>query len=71
MNCKCGGSTSDHKVIRNKEPVGMYAQCTSCGRVSWLWKNKELVDELNNREVINGRNKAKVSTKRKYVFSLR
>jgi len=38
MQCKCGGATSDHKVIKDKAVVGSYAQCVACGRIHWLQK---------------------------------
>ena len=43
MLCPCGGSTTDHKVIRNKIVVGEYMKCTSCGRVSWINKPIESI----------------------------
>ena len=47
MQCSCGGMTTDHKVVRKKNLVGEFMQCKECGRVSWLWKTKELKDEIN------------------------
>lgn len=47
MQCKCGGMTSDHKVVRDKETVGEYARCTSCGYVSWIWKHDDYEKIVN------------------------
>ena len=46
MQCKCGGMTSDHEVVRNKEVVGRYVKCTSCGYVSWLKQDASLKEEI-------------------------
>jgi len=46
MQCKCGGYTSDHDVVRNKEKVGEFVQCVSCGRVSWVFQSESLKKEL-------------------------
>jgi len=35
--CSCGGSTTDHEIVRNKVTVGIYAKC-HCGR--WMWRVK-------------------------------
>ena len=52
MQCKCGSSTVDREVIRDKQIEGEYMYCSSCGRVSWLRKSdklkKELETEVNN-----------------------
>lgn len=37
MQCKCGGSTTDREVTRDKRVVGRYRRCTACGFVSWFW----------------------------------
>ncbi len=46
MNCKCGGHTTDKKVIRNKVTAGEYAHCGFCGRIMWLSISDELKEEL-------------------------
>ena len=46
MQCPCGDSTLDHKVVRKKELVGEYMKCRSCGKTAWLWKTKGLEKEL-------------------------
>lgn len=38
MICNCGGITSTHKVVENKEITGIYERCNSCGRVEWTMK---------------------------------
>ena len=38
MQCKCGGFTRDHEVVREKKVVGEFVRCVSCGYVSWTWK---------------------------------
>jgi len=35
MECKCGGVTNDHNVIKDKTVVGSYAKCNACGRIHW------------------------------------
>jgi len=44
MECKCGGSTTDHQVIKNYTVVGGYAKCNACGRIHW-W------EKPNNRQI--------------------
>ncbi len=47
MNCSCGGYTEYiHNVQRESKIVGKYQKCPSCGRILWLYKSKELSDEL-------------------------
>jgi len=41
MQCKCGGGTQDHEVVEKKVVVGVYPKCTWCGRIYWLWDNRE------------------------------
>lgn len=41
MQCNCGGTTKDHNVVENKKLVGQYARCTACGRIMWLFDNRE------------------------------
>jgi hypothetical protein len=48
MQCSCGGSTIDRKVIRDKKTAGEYMYCQSCGRVTWLFQTNQLKKELNN-----------------------
>lgn len=43
MNCKCGGETKAHKVIRKKQVVGTFERCIACGRVE---KSQKLKDFL-------------------------
>jgi uncharacterized Zn finger protein len=43
MQCKCGGETSSHTVIRKKKEVGSFEQCKACGRVLWIVKPKEAI----------------------------
>ncbi len=37
MECKCGGSTLDRNVVRERSVVGRFRQCQACGFVSWAW----------------------------------
>ena len=57
MNCKCGGSTKDHKVQRQKKVVAEFKRCEACGRVSWIWGPRPepgsgLVGELTEEELL-------------------
>ncbi len=47
MECKCGGSTGDHKVIKDKTVVGEYAKCNACGRIHW-WKKPVTIYKAND-----------------------
>lgn len=48
MECKCGGSTVDREVVRNKQVAGEYRICTACGRIQWLWKSERLIKEATD-----------------------
>lgn len=45
MQCKCGGMTSDHNVVRDYTVVGKYMECNWCGRTTWLWRRGDLIEE--------------------------
>ena len=44
MQCSCGGVTQDKQVVKDKEVVTEYKECTSCGRVIITY-TKEKTDE--------------------------
>lgn len=50
MQCKCGGSTKDKRVVRNKRVVSEYAECESCGRVHVWWSNDVRTDNAGDRK---------------------
>jgi uncharacterized protein with PIN domain len=39
----------DNKVVRQKEVVGEYQRCFSCGRIYWEWRTEELKREINEK----------------------
>ena len=45
MQCKCGGVTKDHDVIKNHVTVAVYARCTSCGRTHWWQSGPATINE--------------------------
>ena len=50
MQCNCGGSMEFiHKVVMDKKTQGEYQRCQSCGRISWLWQSKKLINVLTNK----------------------
>lgn len=50
MQCKCGGSTKDKRVVKNKRVVSEYAECESCGRVHVWWSNDVRTDNAGDRK---------------------
>lgn len=42
MICNCGGHSTDHDVVRDKVLVACYQKCASCGRILWIFGEKEL-----------------------------
>lgn len=42
MQCSCGGETTDHEVVRDKQPIAQFRRCTACGRIMWIWGEDEL-----------------------------
>ena len=47
MECKCGGSTIDRNVVKDKTVVGSYAKCNACGRIHW-WKKPVTICKAND-----------------------
>jgi len=41
MQCKCGGETNDHEVVRDGETVARYKRCRVCGFIAWIWNMPE------------------------------
>ena len=53
MQCKCGGTTSDHQVVRNKQPIAEFKRCNACGRISWNWgEDAYKTERKNNPDII-------------------
>ena len=47
MICKCGGSTTEHNVVRKKQVAAIYVKCVACSRISWIKEpSPELKKEL-------------------------
>lgn len=51
MQCSCGGTTSDHVVVQHGEIAGKFAECSSCGRTTWWFDNREILDHRENEKI--------------------
>ena len=58
MECKCGGYTLDHDVIRQGKIVSTYAKCVACGRIiplTGIWPPPAINREKANKQSHNQR----------------